>query len=178
MCVCVNNTYPNGNPNPEKYTHTFKKKERNKKEREKKRAKEERDSKRASAREIKESRAPRTSCLASTFEPACSSASTVSLCPFCAERKRGVAPSCCIGGIRGESCRGGQGAHTRMHTHGCVPGLGCVCVKQYMHLQARIPRYVHTVYTCVYTHTHVYIYIHKYVFKTQTLNSGTAEFSF
>jgi hypothetical protein len=121
VCVCVTHILTETLILKNTLTHSRKKKG-TKKEREKKRAKEERDSKRASAREIKESRVPRTSCLASTFAPACSSASTVSVCPFCAERKRGVDPSCCIGGVRGESCRGGQGAHTRtcIHMHACL----------------------------------------------------------
>ena len=127
----------------------------------KKRAKEERDSKRASARDIKESMAPRTTSLASTVAPACSSASTVFVCPFGAETKRGVRSSCCRGGVRGESCRGGQGALAYMHTHGCVPG--CVCVNQYMQLHAHIPRYVHTVYTCVCICTHTCAHTHTQI---------------
>jgi len=102
------------------------------------------------------SRAPRTLFLASTVAPASSSARTVSLCPFMADCQRAVRSCCRIGGVRGESCRGGQGAHAYMHTHGCVPG--CVlCVNQYMHLHAHIPRYAHT----VYIHTHVYIHTVK-----------------
>ena len=89
------------------------------------------------------SRAPRTSSLASTVAPASSSASTVSVCPFMADCLRAVRSCCRIGGVRGEWCRGGQGAHAYMHTHGCVPG--CVCVNQYMHLHAHIPPHVQVV---------------------------------
>ena len=111
------------------------------------------------------SRAPRTSLLASTVAPASSSARTVSVCPFRAEIQRGVLPSCRTGGVRGESCRGGQGAHAYMHAHGCVPG--CVCVNQYMHFHAHIPPHVHTVCTCVcvYTRTRVYVYTHTSVYS-------------
>ena len=126
-------THPNLNPNPKTYTHAFKKKRGATKKRERKRAKEERDSKlcrRCRACDINESRAPRTFFLASTVAPASSSARTVSVCPSRAEIQSGVRSSCRTGGVRGESCRGGQGAHTYMYTHGCVPG--CVCVNQYM----------------------------------------------
>jgi hypothetical protein len=138
---------------------TFKRK-RTKREREKKRAKEESDTKRASARDIKESTTPRTLFLASTVAPACSSASTVDLCPFMADRKRGVRPRCRIVGVRGESGRCAQGAHTYKHTHGRVPG--CVCVNQYMHVHAHTPRCAHCVHMCVYIHTHVYTCVCMY----------------
>ncbi len=86
----------------------------------KKRAKEERDSKRASARDINERRATRTLFLASTAAPACSSASTVFVCPFRADMKRGVLSSCCRGGVRSESCCGRAHMRTCIHMDACL----------------------------------------------------------
>ena len=140
-----------------------------------KRAREERDSKRASARDIKERRAPRTLFLASTAAPPCSSNVIDSVCPFQAAAWRGVAPSCCIGGQGRVMQRCAR--RTCIHAYtGCVPA--CVYVNQYMCICMRTSLDMYTLCThvWVYTHTHVHIHTHKHVLKTQTLHSGTQEF--
>ena len=129
-----------------------------------KRAREERDSKRASARDHQERRAPRTSVLASTAAPPCSSALIDSVCPLEAATWRGNHPYCCIGGQGRVMPRWAR--RTCIHAYtGCVPA--CVYVNQYMCICMRTSLDMYTLCThvWVYTHTHMCIYTHTNMYS-------------